>query len=143
MDFPETKRTNSTRRSADEANVVDIMNALYKLDLQGDGPMFYVSPKGIGRLPRFNPENLNVVAMDQRLAETDDQCRVLQGQVDSYRTLAMQCNTRMDEYETVLQQHTNALRGLNERQTTKVDVSCVRDGSTDERHSPDVTDSQK
>ena len=70
MDFPETKRTNSTRRSADEANVVDIMNALYKLDLQGDGPMFYVSPKGIGRLPRFNPENLNVVAMDQRLAET-------------------------------------------------------------------------
>ena len=143
MDFPETKRTNSTRRSADEANVVDIMNALYKLDLQGDGPMFYVSPKGIGRLPRFNPENLNVVAMDQRLAETDDQCRVLQGQVDSYRTLAMQCNNRMDEYETVLQQHTNALRGLNERQTTKVDVACVRDGSTDERHSPDVTDSQK
>ena len=48
--------TNSTRRSADEANVVDIMNALYKLDLQDDGPMFYVSPKCIGRLPRFNPE---------------------------------------------------------------------------------------
>ena len=105
--------------------------------------MFYVSHKGIGRLPRFNPENLNVVAMDQRLAETVDQCRVLQGQVDSYRTLAMQCNNRMDEYETVLQQHTNALRGLNERPTTKVDVSCVRDGSTDDRHSPDVTDSQK
>ena len=55
----------------------------------------------------------------------------------------MQCNNRMDEYETVLQQHTNALRGLNERTTTKVDVSCVRDGSTDERHSPVVTDSEK
>ena len=55
----------------------------------------------------------------------------------------MQCNDRMDEYETVLQQHTNALRGLNERPTTKLDVSCVRDGSTDDRHSPDVTDSEK
>ena len=55
----------------------------------------------------------------------------------------MQCNNRMDEYDTVLQQHTNALRGLNERPITKVDVSCVRDGSTDERHSPDVTDSEK
>ena len=143
MGFPEIKRTNSSRRSADEANVVDIMDALYKLDLQDDGPMFFVSPKGIGRLPRFNPENLNVVAMDQRLAETVDHCRVLQGQVDSYRTQAMQCNSRMDEYETVLQQHTNAPRGLNERPTTKVDVSCVRDGSTDERHSPVVTDSEK
>ena len=65
--------------------------------------------KGIERLPRFNPENLNVVAMDQRLAETADQCLVLQGQVDSYRTLAMQCNNRMDEYEAVLQQHIKAL----------------------------------
>ena len=55
----------------------------------------------------------------------------------------MQCNNRMDEYETVLQQHANVLRGLKERPTTKVDVSCVRDGSTDERHSLDVTDSRK
>ena len=78
-------------------------------------PLFYMNPKGIGRLPRFNPENLNVVAMDQRFAETVDQCRVLQGQVESYRTLAIRCNNRMDEYETVLQQHTNALRDLSER----------------------------
>ena len=41
--------------------------------------------------------------------------RVLQGQVESYRTLAIRCNNRMDEYETVLQQHTNALRDLSER----------------------------
>ena len=123
MDFTEIKRTDSSKRSADDANVVDIMDALYKLDLQDDGPMFFVSPKGIGRLPRFNPKNLNVVAMDQRLAETVDQCRVLQGQVHSYRTLAMQCNNRMDEYETVLQQHTNALRGLKERPTTEVNAS--------------------
>ena len=73
MNYPEMKRTNSSKRSADEANVVDIMDALYKLDIVDDGPLFYVNPKGIGRLPRFNPENLNVVAMDQRLSEIVDQ----------------------------------------------------------------------
>ena len=115
MEYAETKRTNSSKRTVDEANISDILTALYKLDQMDDIPLFYINPKGIGRLPRFNPENLNVVAMDQRLAETVDQCRVLQGQVESYRTLAIRCNNRMDEYETVLQQHTNALRDLSER----------------------------
>ena len=91
---------------------------LYDLDRMDDIPLFSIDPKGIGRLPRFNPENLNVVAMDQRLAETEDQCRVLQSQVESYRTLAIRCNNRMDEYETVLQQHTNALRDLKEQPIT-------------------------
>ena len=31
MNYPEMKRTNSSKRSADEANVGDIMDALYKL----------------------------------------------------------------------------------------------------------------
>ena len=103
MNYPEMKRTNSSKRSVDEANVVDIMNALYKLDIVDDGPLFYVNSKGIGRLPRFNPENLNVVAMDQRLSEIVDQYHILQGQVDSYRTLAIRCNNQLDDHNTVLQ----------------------------------------
>ena len=62
--------------------------------------------------------------MDQRLTETEDQCRVLQSQVESYRTLAIRCNNRMDEYETVLQQHTNALRDLKEQP-----ITCKMDDS--------------
>ena len=87
----ETKRTNSSKRTVDEANISDILAALYKLDQMDDIPLFYINPKGIGRLPRFNPENLNVVAMDQRLAETVDQCHVLQGQAHT-------CNSMQQSY---------------------------------------------
>ena len=44
---------------------------------------------------------LMCILMDQRLVETIDQCRVLQGRVESYRTLAVRCNNLMDEYGTI------------------------------------------
>ena len=112
LELPEQKRTNSSKRPVSEANVGDIMSALYKLDISADNQLFHVDSMGIGRLPRFNPENLNVVALDHRLAELVDHCRVLQGQVDSYRTLAMRCADRLDVYDTVLQQHSNVLREI-------------------------------
>ena len=117
LELPEQKRTNSSKRPASEANVGDIMAALYKIDISTDNHVFYVDSMGIGRLPRFNPENLNVVAIDHRIAELVDHCRVLQGQVDSYRTLAMRCTDRLDVYDTVLQQHSNLLREIKYQQS--------------------------
>ena len=119
----------SSKRSVDEGNVGDIIDKLYKLDIVDDGPLFYVNPKGIGRLPRFNPENLNVVAMDQRLSEIVDQYHILQGQVDSYRTLAIRCNNQLDDHNTVLQQHTNALRELRKQSTTITSTSRTSNSS--------------
>ena len=72
LELPEQKRTNSSKRPVSEANVGDIMSALYKLDISADNQLFHVDSMGIGRLPRFNPENLNVVALDHRLAELVD-----------------------------------------------------------------------
>ena len=60
----EVKLTNSSKRLASEANVSDIMGALYKLDRLSNYQQFYVDPTGIGRLLRFNPESLNIVAID-------------------------------------------------------------------------------
>ena len=54
-----------------------------------DNQLFYVDSIGSWRLPRFIPENLDVMALDHQLVELVDHCRVLQGQVDSYRTLVM------------------------------------------------------
>ena len=105
------KRANSANRSACEAHISDIMNALYSMDSSAVKHTFYIDPKGIARLPRFNPENLNVVALDQRVAELNEMCSVMQAQINSYRSLSMQCNDRMDSIGTILQQHTNALRG--------------------------------
>ena len=93
------------------------MAALYKIDISTDKHAFYVDSMGIGRWPRFNPENLNVVAIDHRIAELVDHCRVLQGQVDSYRTLAMRCTDRLDVYDTVLPQHSNLLREIKYQQS--------------------------
>ena len=115
LELPELKRTKSSKRPASEAHIGDIMDALYKLDISTANQLFYVDPIGIGRLPRFNPENLNVVAIDHRLGEVIDHCRVFQGQVDSYRTLAMKCTDRLDGYNTVLKQHTNVLREIKDQ----------------------------
>ena len=52
MNYPEMKRTNS---SADEANVGDIMDALYKLDIVDDGPLFYVNPKRYREASKIQP----------------------------------------------------------------------------------------
>ena len=143
MNYPEMKRTNSSKRSADVANVGDIMDALYKLDIVDDGPLFYVNPKGIGRLPRFNPEKLNVVAMDQRLSEIVDQYHVLQGEVDSYRTLAIRCNNHLDDHNTVLQQHTNALRELRKQSTTITSTSRTSSSSPAVHDVKDAGDPKK
>ena len=77
------KRTNSTKRSAQQANVDDLLRAMYELDQDDLMPRLYVQPAGIGRLPRFNPESLNVVAMDQRVHELNEKCEILQTQVDN------------------------------------------------------------
>ena len=121
----------------------DIMDKLYKLDIVDDGPLFYINPKGIGRLPRFNPENLNVVAMDQRLSEIVDQYHILQGQVDSYRTLAIRCNNQLDDHNTVLQQHTNALRELRKQSTTITSTSRTSNSSPAVYDVKDAGDSKK
>ena len=128
----EVKRTDSSKRSASEANISDIMGALYKLDGSSSYQQFYVDPTGIERLPRFNPESLNIVAINQRITELMDHCRVLQGQVDSYRTLAIKRSDKLDEHDIVLLQYCNMLREIKDQPSSKTPVvlnSTVTRGS--------------
>ena len=50
---------------------------MYKADAGGELPNFVVEPQGIARLPRPNPEKLNVVAIDQRIADLEERNHVL------------------------------------------------------------------
>ena len=59
LELPELKHTNSSERPASEANVGDIMDALYKLDISTDNQLYNVDSMGIRRLPRFNNNNNN------------------------------------------------------------------------------------
>ena len=54
-------RNNSFSRKAAEAHTRDILDEMYKLDK--NNLYFFVEAHGIARLPRFNAECLNVVAI--------------------------------------------------------------------------------
>ena len=61
-----------------------------------------------------------------------DHCRVLQGPVDSYRTLAIKCSDKLDEHDTVLLQYCNMLREIKDQPSSKTPVvlnSTVTRGS--------------
>ena len=112
------------------------MGALYKLDRSSDYQQFCVDSTGIGRLPRFNPESLNIVAIDQRLAEMADHCHVLQGQVDSYLTIAIKCSDKLDEHDTVLLQYCNMLRQIKDQpfSTTPMVLNSTVTGGSNVLH---------
>ena len=62
------------------------------------------------RLPRLNPEKLNVVAIDQRIADLEERNHVLEIQSSVDRTKYLMCIDRLEHVESILQQHTHTLR---------------------------------
>ena len=94
------KRQKSNQRTVNVAHVTDIVDAMYKAD----------EPLGIARLPRLNPEKLNVVAVDQRIADLEERNHVLEIQSSVDRTKYLMCIDRLEHEESILQQHTNTLR---------------------------------
>ena len=104
------KRQKSNQRSVNIAHVVDIVDAMYKADAADKLPNFGVEPQGIPRLPRLNPEKLNVVAIDQRIADLEERNHVLEIQSSVDRTKYLMCTDRLEHVESILQQHTNTLR---------------------------------
>ena len=103
-------RNNSKGRKAAEAHVQDIITEICKLDKEGY--VFFVESGGIARLPRFNAESLNVVALDQRIADLSEECFSLRIEMKSYRNNYLQSQHQLSLMQTVLQQHTDALREL-------------------------------
>ena len=103
-------RNNSRGRKALEAHVHDIMSEMFNIDK--DSYVFYVESGEIGRLPRFNAECLNVVSIDQRIASLKEECFALKLESSSYRNEMLKYHNQMNFMQTVLQQHTNALREL-------------------------------
>ena len=104
-------RNNSNRRRASEAHVQDIIDELFKID-KDDNFVFCMESGGIARLPKFNAECLNVVTFNQRLEELNEQCYVNKMEASSYRSDFLRCQDQIQTMQTVLQQHTDALRML-------------------------------
>ena len=103
-------RNNSKARKAAEAHTRDILDKMYKLDKKQF--VFFVEAHGIARLPRFNAECLNVVAIDQRIAMLQEECTALKLEASSYRNDFLRCEHQLGLMQNVLQQHSIALRNI-------------------------------
>lgn len=82
-------RSDSSNRTKRYVMCCDIYDGMRKLDLHTAGnpvSYFVVHPHGIGRLPRYNPEELNVAAMDQRIRDLETKYRALDA------TLSLKCS---------------------------------------------------
>ena len=62
----------TTTRSRRHAQCCDIYDATRKMDAaDANMPTYIVDPVGIDRLPKYGPEDLNVVAIEQRIHDLE------------------------------------------------------------------------
>ena len=86
-------RNNSNARKAAEAHTRDILDEMYKLDKKQF--VLFVEDLGIARLPSFNAECLNVVAIDQRIAVLQEECTALKLEASSYKNDFLRCEHQL------------------------------------------------
>ena len=70
-------RQDSVSRSAKEAEVIDILNGMKKLDSENENiPLFVAS--NLSKLPKYGPEELDVTSIVQRLNEVEKKCESIE-----------------------------------------------------------------
>ncbi len=77
-----------------------------------------VESGGIARLPKFNAECLNVVAINKKLESMNELNNCLKMEFSAYKIDYMKCQHQLSVMHTVLQQHTNVLRELRNNDGT-------------------------
>ena len=65
------QRQYSKNRSKKDAIITDILDALYSLDSRRMMPLFLIDTSGIGHIPKHNPEQLDDVALHERVRELE------------------------------------------------------------------------
>ena len=124
-------RKESNKRSRRHILCCDIFDAITKLDAADvTFPSFVADPEGIGRLPRYNPEELNTIAMDQRIRALEKQFHIL----DASTTLKTSRVETLDEdvaiMKVAMEQHANRLRCLDNHQSTLVCTTPASGGQS-------------
>jgi hypothetical protein len=103
-------RQSSPTRSAEEANAVDILNALGKLDQKGVMPDIVISAVRLGEIPRIHPEELNAISVVQRVQDMEVKTDRLQ-----------ECIESIIRVTTVLKQQISERRKKDDSITVKAD----------------------
>ena len=103
---------------------------MHKADAGGELPNFVVEPQGKARLPRLNSEKLNVVAIDQKIADLEERNHVIEIQSSVDRTKYLMCIDRLEHVESILQHHTNTLRIMQGKLASASSIDGVQHQSS-------------
>ena len=109
------KRTSSENRTKRFILCTDVVEAMQKLDERGEPmPQFVCDADGVGRLPRFSPEDLNVVTLDERCRQLERQMHSMQHQLNLRTDAWSKVEDQVDLMRTSMSQQVCRIRGLEE-----------------------------
>ena len=109
------KRTSSENRTKRFILCTDVVEAMQKLDERGEPmPQFVCDADGVGRLPRFSPEDLNVVTLDERCRQLERQMHSMQHQLNLRTDAWSKVEDQVDLMGTSMSQQVCRIRGLEE-----------------------------
>ena len=100
-----TRRTDSTNRSKRLALCVDIVDRMRKLDSASCIPVFVCDPSGLGRLPKSSPEDLNIVAMDERMRKMEKKMNLFETKVPMNESLIDRIDIRVNSLQVSVEDH--------------------------------------
>ena len=75
-------------------------------------PTYVDDPDGIGRLPKYSPEDLNVVAMDQRIRDLEKHCMTLDATLTMKTSHYDVLEDDLNVVKLEVEQHTTRFRAL-------------------------------
>ena len=104
----------STKRTRRHALCCDIYDAMRKMDVaNAKMPTYVVDLVGIGRIPKYSHEDLNIVAMDQRIRDLEKRCVTL----DATLTMKTSHYDALEDDVNIVklagEQHTTRLRAID------------------------------
>ena len=109
------KRTITENRTKRFILCADVVEAMQRLDQCGEPmPQFVCDADGVGRLPRFSPEDLNVVTLDERCRKLERQMNYMQHQSDLRTDAWSKVEDQVDLMGTSMPQQVGTIRGLEE-----------------------------
>ena len=106
-------RNDSTKRSRRHALCCDIYDPMRKMDAaDAKMPTYVIDPVGIGRIPKYSPEDLNVVAMDQHIRDLDNRCVTLDGTLTMNTSHYDALEDDFNIGKLAVEQHTTRFRAM-------------------------------
>ena len=98
------RRNTTTSRSDAEANLVDIINALIKLDKMDKLPCVVIDAMSLGIIPHSHPEELNDITLCDRLNRMEERMKGMQSCMDNVLAQNLELKERVSSitsYATV------------------------------------------